>query len=164
MKDGHIIQTDTAEGMSSNPANDYVENFINSADKAQIYTVQYVMENPSCLIHSRDGSRNELTQMRAQSVSSAYVVGDDLEFVGILTLDQAIRVKNGDIAFQEAITKDLPTTTADTQISELIPRCCNRTIPYRCCRREYSSGRNCYQGICPSFSCLELFNKEIIKA
>lgn len=121
MKDGRIIQTDTPEGMASNPADDYVEDFINSADKTQIYSVRYVMEKPACLIHSRDGAHNALKQMREQSVSSAFVVGENLEFVGLLTLDQAIRVRDGKLSFTEAITRGLPTTTADTTISELIP-------------------------------------------
>jgi glycine betaine/proline transport system ATP-binding protein len=121
MKDGRIIQTDTPEGMASNPADEYVENFINSADKTQIYSVRYVMEKPACLIHSRDGAHNALKQMREQSVSSAFVVGDNLEFVGLLTLDRAILVRDGKLPFAEAITRGLPTTSSDTTISELIP-------------------------------------------
>ena len=121
MKDGEIIQIDTPEGMTSNPANDYVENFINSADKAQIYSVKHIMQTPSCLIHSRDGANYALKQMRDQGVSSAYVVDDNLEFVGILTLDNAVKVKAGKTAFLDAITRNIPTTTEDVLISDLLP-------------------------------------------
>ncbi|HBR01390.1 MAG TPA: glycine betaine/L-proline ABC transporter ATP-binding protein [Ruminiclostridium sp.] len=121
MKDGEIIQIDTPEGMTSNPANDYVENFINSADKAQIYSVKHIMQTPSCLIHSRDGANYALKQMRDQGVSSAYVVDDNLEFVGILTLDNAVKVKAGKTAFLDAITRNTPTTTEDVLISDLLP-------------------------------------------
>ena len=121
MKDGEIIQIDTPEGMTSNPANEYVENFINSADKAQIYSVKHIMQIPSCLIHSRDGANYALKQMRDQGVSSAYVVDDNLEFVGILTLDNAVKVKAGKTAFLDAITRNTPTTTEDVLISDLLP-------------------------------------------
>ena len=121
MKDGEIIQIDTPEGMTSNPANEYVENFINSADKAQIYSVKHIMQIPSCLIHSRDGANYALKQMRDQGVSSAYVVDDNLEFVGILTLDNAVKVKAGKTAFLDAITRNIPTTTEDVLISDLLP-------------------------------------------
>jgi len=121
MKDGAIIQTATPEGMASNPADDYVENFINSADKAQIYSVRHIMQTPNCLIHSRDGANNALKQMKMYGVSSAYIVDNDMEFVGILALEQALRVKAGEISFQDAIIKDSPTTTRDTQISDLLP-------------------------------------------
>jgi len=121
MKDGRIIQIDTPEGMASNPADDYVKDFINSADKAQIYSVRNIMQTPSCLIHSRDGAVNALKQMRDNGVSSAYVVGEKMRLVGILTLEKALMVRAGELAFAEAIVKDIPSTTADTQISDLLP-------------------------------------------
>ena len=121
MKDGAIIQTATPEEMASNPADDYVENFINSADKAQIYSVKHIMSPPNCLIHTRDGANNALKQMKMYAVSSAYVVNENMDFVGVLPLDQALRVKAGEISFLDAIVKELPTTTGDTQIADLLP-------------------------------------------
>jgi glycine betaine/proline transport system ATP-binding protein len=59
--------------------------------------------------------------MRAQGVSSAFVVGDKLELVGLLTLDDALRVRAGESAFSEAIIRDLPTASKDTLISNLLP-------------------------------------------
>ncbi len=121
MKDGKIIQTDTPEGMASNPANEYVRNFIDSADKSQIYFVRNIMQTPSCLIHSRDGVHNALKQMRDNGVSSAYVVGPKMQLNGILTLERALKVRAGELSFQDALISDLPTTTSDTQISDLMP-------------------------------------------
>lgn len=121
MRDGKIVQIDTPEGMSSQPTDDYVRDFINSADKSQIYCVRNVMQTPSCLIHSRDGVINALKQMRDNGVSSAYVVGDKMQLIGILTLDQALKVRAGELTFQDAVITNLPTTALDTQISDLIP-------------------------------------------
>lgn len=120
MNDGKIIQIDTPENMATNPANDYVESFITSADKGQIYSVKHIMQTPSCMIHSRDGANNALKQMRTQGVSSAYVIDDDLELVGILPLDDAIKVKAGEVSFQDAIIRDILTTKEDTLISDLL--------------------------------------------
>lgn len=121
MKDGAIIQTATPEEMAAHPADDYVENFINSADKAQIYSVKHIMQTPDCLIHSRDGIVNALKQMKRLGVSSAYVVDDDMDFVGIIPLEQALKVKAGEMNFPDAIVRDVPTTTLETQISDLLP-------------------------------------------
>ncbi len=121
MKDGAIIQTATPEEMAAHPADDYVENFINSADKAQIYSVKHIMQTPDCLIHSRDGIVNALKQMKRLGMSSAYVVDDDMDFVGIIPLEQAIKVKAGEMSFPDAIVRDVPTTTPETQISDLLP-------------------------------------------
>lgn len=129
MKDGKIVQTDTPEGMSTNPADEYVGNFINSADKSQIYSVKNIMQTPGCLIHARDGAFNALKQMRDNGVSTAYVVEDKMALVGILTLEQALKVRAGEIPFQESFIRDLPTTTVDVQISELIPLAAEANYP-----------------------------------
>lgn len=121
MKDGRIIQTDTPEGMSTNPADEYVQNFIDSADKSQIYNVKNIMQKPSCLIHSRDGVNNALSQMRVEGLSSAFVVDSQMKLVGLITLDQALKVRRGELAFDDAITTGIATTQEDTQISDLIP-------------------------------------------
>lgn len=121
MKDGRIIQTGTPEEMSSHPANEYVEKFINSADKSQVFCVRHFMQNPTCLIHSRDGANNALKQMRDLGVSSAYVVDDQMKLIGILSLDNALKVRENMFSFQESISRNLPTTSRETQISDLIP-------------------------------------------
>lgn len=129
MKDGKIIQTDTPEGMTSNPVNEYVENFINSADKSQIYCVKHIMNTPTCLIHSRDGANNALKQMKELGVSSAYVVDDNMKYVGLLTLEQALKIRAGEIQFYDSITKGLPTTSKETLISDLIPIAASAQYP-----------------------------------
>ncbi len=121
MRNGRIIQTATPEEMSSNPADDYVKDFIDSADKSQIYCVKNIMQTPACLMRSRDGVNRALKQMRDNGISSAFVVGDKLQLDGLITLEQALRVKAGELTIQDAILTDLPTTTEDTSISDLIP-------------------------------------------
>lgn len=120
MKDGQIIQMDTPENMAANPINEYVENFITSADKGQIYSVKHIMQTPSCMIRTKDGANNALKQMRSHSVSSAYVVGDKLDLIGILTLDDAMKVRAGEMTMQDAVIRDILTTSEDTLISDLL--------------------------------------------
>ena len=129
MRDGKIIQSATPEEMSSNPADDYVRNFIDSADKSQIFCVKNIMQTPSCLIHSQNGVNNALKQMRDNGVSSAFVVGDKLQLIGVLTLDQALKAKNGELSFNDSIYTDIATTTPETQISELIPVAAEAILP-----------------------------------
>lgn len=121
MKDGRLIQVDTPEEMTQSPANDYVSEFINSADKSQIYYAKNFMQTPACLVKLREGAKAALKQMRANDLSSAYVIDDRMRFVGVISLDAAFRVIAGELTFTEAIISDLPTTTADTQIADLIP-------------------------------------------
>ena len=121
MRDGRIIQTDVPEEMTINPADEYVREFIDSADKAQVYQVKNFMQKPSSLIRLQDGANTALVSMRSNNVSSAYVVDNKMNFVGVLSLDAAFQVREGKVSFQDALINDVPTTTEDTQISDLIP-------------------------------------------
>ena len=121
MRDGSIIQTDTPENMLANPADEYVENFINGADKTQVYSVKHIMQKPGCLVRSVSGVSNALKQMEEQGLSSAYVVDEKMEFRGILTLDKAIAVRSGELVFADAIETDIAITNMETSISDLLP-------------------------------------------
>ena len=129
MKDGAIIQTATPEEMATNPSDDYVKDFIDSADKAQIYFAKHIMQTPDCLIHSRDGVVNALKQMKRNGLSSAYVVDDNMSFVGIMPLEIAMQVRAGEISFSDGIVKDVPTTTPETQIADLLPVAADAKYP-----------------------------------
>jgi len=129
MKDGAIIQTATPEEMTTNPADEYVKNFIDSADKAQIFFVKHIMQAPDCLIHSRDGVASALKQMQRYSLSSAYVVDNDMQFVGVLPLDRALQVKEKEMTFADAIVKDITTTTPETQIADVLPIAAEARFP-----------------------------------
>lgn len=121
MRDGRIIQTAVPEEMTSNPADEYVSDFINSADKAQVYQVKSFMQTPSCLVSLQDGANTALALMRFHNVSSAYVVDNKMNFVGVLPLDAAFQVREGKLSFKDALVNDTPTAKQDMQISDLIP-------------------------------------------
>jgi glycine betaine/proline transport system ATP-binding protein len=129
MRDGRIIQIDTPERMASAPADDYVRDFINSADKAQVYCVRSIMQTPACMIRSQDGVFNALKQMGENGVSSAYVVGDRMQLIGILTLERALKVRAGTMNFRDAVITELPGTSPDTLVSDLIPVAAEAQFP-----------------------------------
>ncbi|MCK9478287.1 MAG: glycine betaine/L-proline ABC transporter ATP-binding protein [Firmicutes bacterium] len=129
MQDGKIIQTATPEEMMSNPSNSYVKEFTNSADKTHVYSVKNIMITPSCLAHSRNGAKNALKQMYDNGFSSVFVVGDKLRFVGILTLERALAVRNGELSFNDAVYTDVPTTQLETPVSDLIPIAAKSAFP-----------------------------------
>ena len=129
MRDGRIVQTDTPKNMTQNPADDYVRDFIDSADKAQIYDVKHFMQRPACLIRQQEGVALALKQMRSNDLSSAYVVDNRMKFIGVITLDNAFRVRAGELSFDDAIVRDVPATTKDTQIADLIPLASQARFP-----------------------------------
>ncbi len=129
MKDGSIIQTDTPELMAEHPADEYVKNFIDSADKTKVFSAENIMISPSCIIHAVDGPLNAIKQMNKEEVSSAYVIGEKTELIGIITIDNALKLKNKLISVETAIKKDIITAKLTTPISELIPLAAKTMYP-----------------------------------
>ncbi len=108
LKDGEMIQIDTPEKMLMHPANDYVRSFINNANSSKVFTVRNIMSRPNCMARLSDGAAMALHSMQANGISSAYIVGDHLEFMGILTLEMALKVLSGYTTYSDALIRDVP--------------------------------------------------------
>ena len=121
MKDGKVIQIDTPEEMSSNPADEYVTQFIESADKSHVLTAKHVMVTPSCLAREKDSPANTIREMRQSGVSSAYVVDGKMHLAGILSIDEAVRARDGKLPISQFIERKLVTVGMDELVSDIMP-------------------------------------------
>lgn len=120
MRDGKIIQIDTPENMSANPADDYVRNFIGSADKTKVLSIKHVMMTPTCVVRVNDAPSHAIREMKTNSVSTAYVVDDTMRFIGVVPIDGAISAKNNKQHLSEVIIKEAQTAHLDTLISDVL--------------------------------------------
>ena len=120
MKDGEIIQIDTPERMTSNPANDYVKQFIDSADKTQVISVRNVMITPNSIVRLKDNPKMAIKIMKENGVSSAYVISDKTKLRGVITADDAIRAEKEGLNISDVLIKDITTTHPDAILSEII--------------------------------------------
>lgn len=120
MKDGELIQVDTPEQMTSNPKNEYVKTFIDSADKTQVISVRNVMITPNSLIRLRDNPQIAIKVMRKNGVSSAFVIADKTKLQGVVTLDDALRARNEGLKLSDILIKDIKTTSPDALLSDII--------------------------------------------
>src|SRR5699024_4666805 len=73
MKDGSIVQIGTAEEILMNPANDYVERFVEDVDLAKVLTAEHVMKRAENVTVDR-GPQVALKMMRDNGISTIYVV------------------------------------------------------------------------------------------
>ena len=120
MKDGEVIQVDTPERMSSHPANDYVRQFIDSADKTQVISVKNVMIRPSSMIRLKDNPNMAIKMMKENGVSSAYVVSDRTKLRGVITADDAIRASREGLQIADVLIEDIITTSPDALLSDIM--------------------------------------------
>lgn len=121
MKDGKMIQTATPEEMTSHPVDAYVEKFIDSANKSQVFCAEHIMCAPPCTVNLNDGAAFAAAQMRNLGVANAYVVDGKSRYLGVLCLEQALRAEKGEAALSDLITKKQPTVTKTTRIYDLMP-------------------------------------------
>src|SRR5699024_12228846 len=73
MKDGEIAHIGTAEEILMDPANDYVERFVEDVDLSKVLTAAHVMKREESITVDR-GHRIELEVKRKVGVSSVYVI------------------------------------------------------------------------------------------
>lgn len=129
MRDGKIVQIDTPEGMSASPADDYVRQFIESADKTQVLTARKVMVTPSCLVRQKEDPANAIREMHRAGLSSAYVVDAKMRLAGMLTLDAALNAKAGGSPITECLEHDVITLTEDALLGDIMPLAAQSRFP-----------------------------------
>lgn len=118
MKDGTIVQIGTAEEILMDPANDYVEKFVEDVDLAKVLTASHVMKRAERVTVDR-GPLVALKIMRDNGVSTVYVVDKQKKLLGYITADLAAKARNEKKGLEEFIVRDIPTVSPDTVLSEL---------------------------------------------
>ncbi len=82
MRDGRIVQIGTPEDILTDPANDYVAQFVQDVDRARVLTAGAVMEQPRALVQLGAGPRAALRAMRDTQSATAFVVDRGRKLVG----------------------------------------------------------------------------------
>lgn len=129
MRDGEIVQIATPEEMSENPANDYVRQFIDGADKTQVISVKNVMITPNSIVRMKDNLNYAINMMRSNKVSSAYVVAEKMRLQGVITIDDAVRANREKLTIPDILIRDIATTSPDALLSDIIPMAAETKYP-----------------------------------
>jgi len=122
MKDGIIVQEGTAEEILTNPANTYVEKFVEDIDLSKVLTAETIMKNPlEVASYAHDGPRAALWKMNKAGISSIFVQHKG-KLVGIVTADDATEaLKRGEKDLSRILNQDLQKTSPDTPATDLFP-------------------------------------------
>ncbi|QKY68512.1 glycine betaine/L-proline ABC transporter ATP-binding protein [Lentibacillus sp. CBA3610] len=118
MKDGSIVQVGTAEDILMDPANNYVERFVEDVDLAKVLTAGHVMKRAETVTVDR-GANVALRLMKENGVSTIYVVDKKQKLLGYVTADQAAEAARENKALEDVLVTDIPTVHPDTLLSEL---------------------------------------------
>ncbi|HET7656655.1 MAG TPA: glycine betaine/L-proline ABC transporter ATP-binding protein ProV [Bacillales bacterium] len=118
MKDGAIVQIGTAEEILMDPANDYVERFVEDVDLSKVLTAAHVMKRAETVTPDR-GPRVALQLMKDHGVSTIYVVDKKKKFLGILTANEASDAAKKDQSIEDVLITDIPSVSTDTLLADL---------------------------------------------
>lgn len=120
MKDGEIMQIGTGEEILTNPANDYVEKFVEDVDRSRVLTAENIMDRPTTLKIGKDGPNVALRRMEQEGLSNMLVIDDSRKLYGYVTDSDAARaVKNHEKNFDNILRTDIPTVQKDTLINDI---------------------------------------------
>jgi glycine betaine/proline transport system ATP-binding protein len=104
MRNGRIVQVGTPEDILTDPANDYVAQFVHDVDRARVLTANNVMEKARLIVTNNNGPRVALRTMRENSSSGLYVTDRDRKFLGLVSdRDCVEHIRTGATTLDEII-------------------------------------------------------------
>ena len=120
MRDGEIVQIGTPEDILTDPANDYVEQFVQDVDRARVLTAGNVMEKPRAVVSLTSGPRTALRTMRDTNSGAAYVVDRDRKLLGTVDDRSAVKlIRKGERSLEGVIKNDAVSVNEDSVLMDL---------------------------------------------
>ena len=122
MEGGHVVQVGTPEEILKRPADDYVRAFFRGVDISTVLTAGDVASRQQTTVIEREGTgiQAAIERLHKHDRECGYVVGKDLRFMGVATIDDLKQQRDADGDMAGAIHRDIKTVTTDTPLNELI--------------------------------------------
>ncbi|HMB42211.1 MAG TPA: glycine betaine/L-proline ABC transporter ATP-binding protein [Balneolaceae bacterium] len=130
MKEGKVVQIGTPETILTEPSDDYVRAFVQNVDRTKIITAKSIMRKAPTVDLKKDGPGVASRKMEKAGVSTVYVLGEQRKFKGVVTIDDANRLKNENVkSLDDIIRNDAYKTLPDTPIKQLLSEAIGSTVP-----------------------------------
>ncbi|WP_326717564.1 quaternary amine ABC transporter ATP-binding protein [Vagococcus jeotgali] len=121
MKDGKIMQIGTGEEILTNPANDYVREFVEDVDRSKVLTAQNIMVPALTTNVDIDGPNVALQHMRTEEVSMLMAINKKRELKGFITADNAVIARKNKQPLTDVLDTDIITVESNTLVSDILP-------------------------------------------
>ncbi|QFU00698.1 Glycine betaine transport ATP-binding protein OpuAA [Halomonas sp. THAF5a] len=130
LKDGEIVQIGTPEEILTNPADEYVERFIEGVDMSKILTAEHAMRPVRATAREDDGPRTTLRKMSEHGLDSIYVTGRDRTLLGLVEVDALEQAATqGKDHIRELMTQDFRTVSPDEPLHNLFAMFSEKSFP-----------------------------------
>lgn len=129
MRDGRIVQQGTPEEILTDPANDYVAQFVQDVDRARVLTASAVMEPPHLTTPVSAGVRGALRVLREEQVSAVFAV-ESRRLVGVVTDRDVIRaVKSGTTDLRAIVETNVLTVGPNDLLTDIVEAAVESPVP-----------------------------------
>ncbi|MDD9271699.1 glycine betaine/L-proline ABC transporter ATP-binding protein [Paenibacillus sp. GCM10023248] len=128
MKDGSVVQIGTPEEIMMNPANEYVERFVEDVDLSKVLTASSVMRRPETVGLDR-GPRVALQLMRESGISNLFVVDRGKKLLGVITAEDASEAVRLGKTLEDIVIREVPTVSPEQMLYELFEICGTSKYP-----------------------------------
>lgn len=130
MRDGRIVQQGTPNDILTDPANDYVAQFVQDVDRARVLTAGDVMEPPRAVIPASGGPRTALRMMRDLQTSACFVTTSGKKLLGVVRDKDMLRlVRDGGDNLESALKPTPSIVSPDQHIADLFELAVESHLP-----------------------------------
>lgn len=130
MRDGRVVQVGTPDDILTDPANDYVAQFVQDVDRARVLTAASVMEPPRSIVSGAAGPRAALRTMRDLQTSAAFVLAPGRKLLGVVRDKDVLRqVKNGETDLMRVVRRAPASVGPDQYLVDLFELAAESPLP-----------------------------------
>jgi glycine betaine/proline transport system ATP-binding protein len=130
MKDGRVVQTGTGEEILSDPADDYVSNFVADVDRSRVLTAGSLMRPPLLTARPDEKPVDVLRLLGNREMNGLFVIDGDDRLHGIARDDLlADAVRRGDPDIRKCVTQEYAAVTADAPLVDFCHLAGRHVVP-----------------------------------
>lgn len=129
MKDGYFVQVGTPEELVTNPADDYIRDFMMDVNRAQVLKTGSITRKTIPFILGHGSVKSALEQMQRHQREEMYVVNRGNSPIGVVTTEALTRaLETGIEDIKDVMETDFPKVEASTTIEE-VAHLCQQDLP-----------------------------------
>src|SRR5690625_4305796 len=131
MRDGRIVQIGTYEEILTQPADDYIAEFVQDVDRTRVLTASSIMRETEATISIEAGPRLAMKTLEDNNSSGLLVLDENRTVVGLVSDRRVVKAaREGKHTITDIVEKsDLFTVSPETPISELFAPSSTAKVP-----------------------------------
>ncbi|NLE08960.1 MAG: glycine betaine/L-proline ABC transporter ATP-binding protein [Dehalococcoidales bacterium] len=130
MKDGVVVQLGTPMEIVTNPADDYVRDFVQDVSRGDVLPASSIMRRPRIRIREGTDLESVVKNMKDSGEDFAFVTDMYGRVQGVVTAPQAeASLEEGPTSLTNIMQREFPSTSSDTKLNECLPLIAEGEIP-----------------------------------